>query len=458
MTGPVTSPRGVALISALVVMTVVVSVAVSVAARQSAATAQVAGLLGFDYARLAVAELEAQAAITIGEVRESVGKEAFDDGPLAQPVTVETATGKAHGQLFDLQARFNLNNMVADVRAGGGAAAGPAARASNVAGSSTASSGAAESTAAADGGGSALGNALWDTATEDVGLVDEDHDDFYSYWPGVAELQAEQRLGDSGAGGADAGAATTASAASGEAGATVAASAATGADEDFDDGVQEPTAVVGDATGAGLASGANRTRVPPWRIAEAQFRLLLTNLEIDEEIVQAILDWIDPNSDPRFPNGAEDEYYVELQRPYRTANRPLAHISELQLIKGITDEVYAKLKPYVMVLPLATAINVNSADADVLMTLGPGIDRSTANLLIESREVQRFLSPTDFLSHPLLMGRPLISRNVTIWSDYYLLSSVTDAGAGQMFTRSTLKTSSNFSTSVIRRESGFAEQ
>ena len=87
-------------------------------------------------------------------------------------------------------------------------------------------------------------------------------------------------------------------------------------------------------------------------------------------IAAAIRDWIDPDQEPTGFEGAEDNEYLGLAQPYRTANQPIATISELLLVKGMTPEIYRRLQPHITALPaMNTAINVNTAPAEVLLTL-----------------------------------------------------------------------------------------
>ena len=93
-----------------------------------------------------------------------------------------------------------------------------------------------------------------------------------------------------------------------------------------------------DELGGADSTNTTTTRQRP---AEVRFRLLLNTLDIDAGIVQAILDWADTDSETRFPNGAEDDYYLGLSQPYRTGNRPLTSVRELLLILDEDDRPYA---------------------------------------------------------------------------------------------------------------------
>ena len=57
-----------------------------------------------------------------------------------------------------------------------------------------------------------------------------------------------------------------------------------------------------------------------------------------ETVADAILDWIDPDSQPR-PMGAEDDYYGGLPQPYAVRNGLPECLEELLLVKGVTREL-----------------------------------------------------------------------------------------------------------------------
>jgi type II secretory pathway component PulK len=63
--------------------------------------------------------------------------------------------------------------------------------------------------------------------------------------------------------------------------------------------------------------------------------MLMTLPNMTEDVANAILDWIDPDDDPR-TNGAENDYYSSCNPPYRCKNGPLDSLEELLLVKGVT--------------------------------------------------------------------------------------------------------------------------
>ena len=66
--------------------------------------------------------------------------------------------------------------------------------------------------------------------------------------------------------------------------------------------------------------------------------LLLALPGMTEQTADAILDWIDPDDEPR-EFGAEAEFYSSLQPPYGPRNGPLESIEELLLVRGVTPEL-----------------------------------------------------------------------------------------------------------------------
>jgi len=111
--------------------------------------------------------------------------------------------------------------------------------------------------------------------------------------------------------------------------------------------------------------------------AIAVFQRLLQRLDMDPKWAYYALDWIDQNSTPMSPDGAEDSVYMEMDPPYRTANMPVTSISELMALPGFTRADFDKLAPHIVALPIGTKVNVCSADGYVLDAL-TGVEQFSA--------------------------------------------------------------------------------
>ena len=57
------------------------------------------------------------------------------------------------------------------------------------------------------------------------------------------------------------------------------------------------------------------------------------------EAADSIVDWVDPDENPTNGDGAESQYYLGLQEPYRSKNSAFETVGELRLVKGIDDQV-----------------------------------------------------------------------------------------------------------------------
>ncbi len=107
----------------------------------------------------------------------------------------------------------------------------------------------------------------------------------------------------------------------------------------------------------------------------AQMKKLFELLNVDVDLVDAIIDWVDENGEAVSALGAEDDYYRNREPPYFTKNQAISVLSELNLVRGMTDEVYALISPYLTVSGgVVTAlkegpININTAESAVLQSL-----------------------------------------------------------------------------------------
>ena len=95
-------------------------------------------------------------------------------------------------------------------------------------------------------------------------------------------------------------------------------------------------------------------------------RRLLRAVELPEDLVHALIDWIDTDDTLAGVSGAENGQYLALERPYRAANQPFTQVEELYRVRGFDAARVAKLLPHVTALPGRTSVNANTAGAEVL--------------------------------------------------------------------------------------------
>lgn len=126
-----------------------------------------------------------------------------------------------------------------------------------------------------------------------------------------------------------------------------------------------------------------------------------SDLDADpDSVVDAIVDWLDPNTAPDGIGGAEDGVYTNRTPPYRAANFWFTTPTELLAVANVTPELYARLENLVTALPptVAPSINVNTARPEVLQSLATDVSSSEIQAWVENRlGVPDTNGGTDFL-------------------------------------------------------------
>lgn len=188
--------------------------------------------------------------------------------------------------------------------------------------------------------------------------------------------------------------------------------------------------------------------------AIARFRRLLGALELDPGLATVAADWVDQNIDPLFPGGAEDDIYLQGERPYRTANAPFVSISELRLLKGVDKDVYTALAPHVCALPASVPLNVNTASAPVLMSLVDGLTGADAEALIEGRGEEGYADTNAFLQTEVLAGREIPAGLIGVHSDYFVVTSHVVFGRIAVSYQSMIQRNATGETRILMRAQG----
>lgn len=95
---------------------------------------------------------------------------------------------------------------------------------------------------------------------------------------------------------------------------------------------------------------------------------LLRQLNLPQNLADSLVDWLDADSQI-FKSGAEDQVYMGMNPSYRASNQRFSHIAELKWVRGFDQKALQKIIPFVCVLPYDSGLNVNTAPAEVLMSL-----------------------------------------------------------------------------------------
>jgi general secretion pathway protein K len=183
----------------------------------------------------------------------------------------------------------------------------------------------------------------------------------------------------------------------------------------------------------------------------AQFERLLALCDINPQLAGAVVDWLDPDVEPRFPYGGEDAAYTQTDPQYRTANGMMTSSSELMAIMGFDRESYDRLKNYVTVLPTGTRLNVNTASAVVLASLSDELTLRVAESLVNERGLAEF--PSVQTTFQGLVSEEMLPR-IDAVSDHFLLTGTVTIGDTALTMRSVLQRNNSGITRSLFRSFG----
>jgi len=134
------------------------------------------------------------------------------------------------------------------------------------------------------------------------------------------------------------------------------------------------------------------------------FSKLLEQFDINssdaQEIAAAVVDWHSNGTMPfKSPDssvkGAKDDYYLSQSPAYKCKNRPFDSIEELLFIRGMTKDLFIKIKDYITIFPKEPTqglkVNFNTAPDCVIRAIVQGqhesglMDEDSSDALIRLR-------------------------------------------------------------------------
>jgi general secretion pathway protein K len=173
----------------------------------------------------------------------------------------------------------------------------------------------------------------------------------------------------------------------------------------------------------------------------AALQRLFAALALPANLINAVGDWVDADDNPSDPGGAEDAWYLAQATPSLAANAPVRRVGELLLVRDAGPASMARARPFVAALDASTAVNVNTAPAEVLAAAVGGLDAAGAALLVASREKTPFASVADFKAR---LPRPDLltdDASLTVRSDWFEVSIEARQGETLARARALLKRS-----------------
>jgi general secretion pathway protein K len=143
-----------------------------------------------------------------------------------------------------------------------------------------------------------------------------------------------------------------------------------------------------------------------------QIKRLFELIQINPDVVDAIVDWVDDNEVSE-PAGAESPYYQTLRPSYRAANAPLQTLLDVRLIKGMTPQIIEKLSKLITVYPQdgQSKVNLNTAHPLVIQSLDDRITPGMALAIVQARPFKA-IADLDRVSSFEAIAKELRQRDV----------------------------------------------
>ncbi|MGJ7918326.1 type II secretion system minor pseudopilin GspK [Massilia sp. LXY-6] len=173
------------------------------------------------------------------------------------------------------------------------------------------------------------------------------------------------------------------------------------------------------------------------------FGRLLRNLQMDQQLAGRVAAFVAagqpleavtpeggaPNPDGTNPPPANPPVNPPPVTPPRAARSSVAGspmkflaVDDLLTVPGFTPAMVERLRPFVIVLPDVTEVNVNTAPAEVLAALMPNMSVSEANSLVVRRQRAAWRD-IKYFSTEIGDSRPITPGAAGVRSDWFLVNS-----------------------------------
>ena len=159
----------------------------------------------------------------------------------------------------------------------------------------------------------------------------------------------------------------------------------------------------------------------------AVFERLLSNVQLDPRLAKRTADVVAASQPlPVLPPEGDGDNPPPPQAPQRARSNTsvpmkLLQVEDLLAIQGFTPEAVEKLRPFVIVLPEPTPVNVNTAPAEVLAAVLQRYSVSEANSLVARRKTAPWREMSYFNAE--IGDRAPAANTADVKSTYFLVYS-----------------------------------
>ncbi len=175
------------------------------------------------------------------------------------------------------------------------------------------------------------------------------------------------------------------------------------------------------------AEDQNQDRDKSSAFSEALNNLLqylgMTNYE-SESLTAAITDWQDADTQIS-DSGAEDYTYLALDPAYRTPNLPVYSVEELRAVRGMNEDIFKTLHPFICAgdANRSGAVNINTLQPEHIPLLSALLGADQENLavqLLQSRPVDGYTDIEEELGESGVDGLERVRADLFIYEPEYL--------------------------------------
>jgi len=186
-----------------------------------------------------------------------------------------------------------------------------------------------------------------------------------------------------------------------------------------------------------------------------RFERLLLLVGAQPRWARIMADWLDEDTVPGIPEGAEDNTYLSQNPPYRAANGLVATTTEMLALPGMTREEFERIRPYVAALPVGTPVNLCTAKAPVLAALVEGgTDFGNAELLEANRRAGCFPTRADLQATLDAAAWQGLEQSVSESSDWFRAVTAVRIGTSELTLYSLVERNGPASIRTVLRSTG----
>lgn len=152
------------------------------------------------------------------------------------------------------------------------------------------------------------------------------------------------------------------------------------------------------------------------------FRRLLQQMGISAVYADMAAKWAS------YMDDAGGEYGTH-ELPYKAGDTQFGSVSELRLLKDMPLDLYDRLRPYVVVLPIPATVNINTASEPVLASLSEQAKPEKLKAFLEQRRMQKdgFAGPEHYINAMgIQKDEDIDKKSLAVASEYFEIRVITE--------------------------------